>query len=122
MARFFQYGRAGVARQQDGSIWIEESTELVKPLTPVQVVQIAEIKNLPLRNEPEREETGAGGRGQRGTRLRDASAAAKMKKTREQLDIDQRKRDARLKGKKRFRGERESSHPGRAVRGQGRTY
>jgi thiol-disulfide isomerase/thioredoxin len=74
----------------------EESTELVKPLTPEEkAVKIAEIKNLLIKKRAEREETEKVDEVKNEIERR--SAGKEMKKTREQLDIEQRKRDAMLR-------------------------
>jgi thiol-disulfide isomerase/thioredoxin len=74
----------------------EESTELVKPLTPEEkAVKIAEIKNLLIKKRAEREETEKVDEVKNEIERR--SAGKEMKKTREQQDIDQRKRDAMLR-------------------------
>jgi thiol-disulfide isomerase/thioredoxin len=74
----------------------EESTEAVIPLTPEEkAVKIAEIKNLLIKKRAEREETEKVDEVKNEIERR--SAGKEMKKTREQLDIDQRKRDAMLR-------------------------
>lgn len=74
----------------------EESTELVKPLTPAEkAVKIAEIKNLLIKKRAEREETEK--EDEVKNEIERRSAGKEMKKTREQLDIEQRKRDAQLR-------------------------
>jgi thiol-disulfide isomerase/thioredoxin len=74
----------------------EESTELVKPLSPEEkAVKMAEIKELLQKKRAEREETEKVDEVKNEIERR--SAGKEMKKTREQLDMEQRKRDAQLR-------------------------